>query len=103
MPIFLKISKHSPENCPMVAEHAKKISLEVTSKMGELGKKHGVKVLGAWAVHQEHLLVMVYEAATLDAFQKFLMEPVVMKWINIQDTTEFKLAMTLEESMKLIK
>ena len=87
----------------MVSEDAKKITLEVNSRLGELATKHGVKVLGGWAVHQEHLLVMVYEAATLEAFQGFLMEPAIMNWISIQDTTEYKLAMTLEESMKLLK
>lgn len=102
MPIILKISRHSPENCPMINENAKKITSDVNNKLGKLAMKHGVKIVGGWTVHPEHLLVMVYEAASYEAFQKMLMEPEIMKWMTIQDSTEYKMAMTLEESMKLM-
>lgn len=103
MPTILKISRHSPENCPMNNETSKKLNSEVNAKLGELAKKHGVKVVGGWMVPNEHLMVMVYEASTMEAFQKFAMEPLIMKWLALQDTTEYKIAMTLEESMKLLK
>jgi hypothetical protein len=103
MPTILKISRHSPENCPLVNEKAKKMNQEVTGKLGELTKKHGIKIVGGWTVVSEHLLVMVYEAPNFEAFQKFAAEPDIVKWLAYQDTTEFKMAMTLEESMKLLK
>jgi len=37
-----------------------------------------------------------------EAFQKFSMEPEMLQWMNY-NTTEIKVAMTLEESMKLLK
>jgi hypothetical protein len=37
-----------------------------------------------------------------EAFQKFAMEPEMLQWMNY-NTTEIKVAMTLEESMKLLK
>jgi hypothetical protein len=103
VPLILKISRHSPENCPLTNEKAKKMNLELMGKLGELTKKHGIKIVGSWNVMPEHLLVTVYDAPSFEAFQKFGMEPDIVKWIAAQDTTEFKIAMTTEESMKLLK
>ena len=50
----------------------------------------------------EHLLFWVYEAQSSDALQKFSMEPELLKWMAF-NTSEIKLAMSLEESMKLLR
>jgi len=102
MPTFLMISRHSPENCPLNNEKMKAMTLELPDKLGRLEKKHGVKRVGAWTVVPEHLLVWVYEAPSSEALQKFSMEPELLKWMAF-NTSEIKLAMTLEESMKLLK
>jgi hypothetical protein len=44
----------------------------------------------------------VYEAPSSEALQKFSMEPALLKWMAF-NTSEIKLAMSLEESMKLLK
>jgi len=102
MATFLIISRHSPENCPMNNERMKRLTLELPDKLGVLEKKHGIKRVGAWTVIPEHLLVWVYEAPTSEALQKFSMEPEMVKWMA-WNTSEIKLAMSLEESMKLLK
>lgn len=102
MPTFLIISRHSPENCPMNNEKMKTLTLELPSKLGGLEKKHGIKRVGVWTVIPEHLLVWVYEAPTSEALQEFSMEPEMVKWMS-WNTSEIKLAMSLEESMKLLK
>jgi hypothetical protein len=102
MPIFLIISRHSPENCPMNNEKMKRMTLELPNKLGGLEKKHGIKRVGVWTVIPEHLLVWVYEAPSSEALQKFSMEPEIAKWMA-WNTSEIKLAMSLEESMKLLK
>jgi hypothetical protein len=102
MPIFLIISRHSPENCPMNNEKMKKITLELPAKLSGLEKKQGIKRVGVWTVIPEHLLVWVYEAPSSEALQKFSMEPEIAKWMA-WNTSEIKLAMSLEESMKLLK
>ena len=38
-------------------------------------EKHGIKSIGSWFVPMEHLLIVIDEAPSLDASQKFLMEP----------------------------
>jgi hypothetical protein len=58
--------------------------------------------IGAWTVVSEHLLIWVYEAPSSDALQKFSMEPEMVKWMA-WNTSEIKLAMNLEESLKLLK
>jgi len=102
MATFLIFSRHSPENCPMNNEKMKKITLELPDKLGGLEKKHGIKRIGVWTVIPEHLVVWVYEASSSEALQKFSMEPDIAKWMT-WNTNEIKLAMSLEESMKLLK
>ena len=102
VPIFLIISRHSPENCPMNNEKMKSLTLELPDKLGGLEKKHGIKRVGVWTVIPEHLLVWVYEAPTSEALQKFSMEPEMVKWMA-WNTSEIKLAMSLEESIKLLR
>lgn len=102
MVTFLMISRHAPADCPMNNEKVKKTYFALAEKIGELTKKHGVKDVGSWVAMPEHLIVWVFEAPTSEAFQKFLMEPDMMKWIA-NNTTEIKMAMTLHETMKLLK
>ncbi len=78
------------------------MTLELPAKLVGLEKKHRVKRIGAWTVVPEHLLIWVYEAPSSDALQEFSMEPEIVKWM-VWNTSEIKLAMSLEESMKLLR
>jgi hypothetical protein len=102
VPTFLIVSRHSAENCPLINEKMKAMTLALPAKLDGLEKKHGVKRVGAWTVVPEHLLIWVYEASSSDALQKFSLEPEIIKWMA-WNTSEIKLAMSLEESMKLLK
>jgi hypothetical protein len=102
MPIFLLISRHSPENCPMFNEKARKVYMEYFSKLDGLSKKHGIKNLGGWSVYTEHLSVYVCEAPSLDVFNKLGMEPEVLA-LSAYETYEVKLALSMEEAMKMLR
>jgi hypothetical protein len=102
MPTVIVFQRHSVENCPMNNEKMKKMASEMMDKIGGLTKKHGIKMVGNWAVAREHLNIIVYEASSLDAFLKLQMEPAIRKW-QAQHTTEIKIATTTKEAMKLIK
>jgi uncharacterized protein with GYD domain len=102
MPLFLQISKHAPESCPMHNEKVKKATVDLMTKMGSLTKKHGIKVVGGWNAMPEHLIVVVYDAPNMEALMKFAMEPEVMSWSGYH-TTETMPVMTVEESMKFLK
>ena len=48
VPIFLIISRHSFENCPMNNEKMKKMTLELPDKLSGLEKKHGINRNAKW-------------------------------------------------------
>jgi len=102
MPTFLLISRHSPENCPMFNEKARKVLLELAGKMDRLLKKHGVKTLGIWTVPSEHLAFDLYEAPSFDAFEKLGMEPEIVA-LSEFETYEVKQVYGMEESMRMLQ
>jgi hypothetical protein len=57
VPVFLIVTRHSAENCPLNNEKMKKMTLELSDKLGGLEKKHGVKRIGACTAVPEHLLI----------------------------------------------
>jgi hypothetical protein len=101
MATFLIVSRHSPENCPINNEQMKKITLELPEKLEALEKKHGISRVGVWTVIPEHLTIWVYEAPSSESLQKFSMEPDMIKWMA-WNTNEIKLAMSLEEHIRLL-
>jgi len=102
MPTFLMISRHSPENCPMFNEKARKLWLEYISKSDELFKKQGAKRIGAWTVPTEHLYVEVLEIPSLEAYQKLGMEPEILAF-GAYETYEVKLAYSMEEVAQMLQ
>jgi len=102
MPIFLRISRHSPENCPAFNEKARRARQELLGKAERLLKKHGVKRLGAWIVTNEHTSYGVFEAPSLEAYKKLNEEPEAWA-LGAYDTSEIKLVISLEEAMQILK
>lgn len=102
MPIFLGIIRHSPENCPLFNEKARKAYLEYFSKIEGIFKKHGIKNLGSWTVPNEHLTIGVVEAPSSEAFEKCGMEPEVLA-LSAYETYEVKSALNMEESVKMLR
>ncbi len=99
--LFLQISKHTSESCPMHNQNAAKSEKNFNAKIGELLKKYQIKIVGSWVSIPEHLKVTVYDAANMEALTKLSMEPEVMDWLGYQ-TTEIKPVITIEESIKLV-
>ena len=100
--LFLQISRHAPESCPMHNEKVKKATLDLMAKMEPLMKKHGIKMVGCWNSMSEHLVVVVYDAPSFEVLLKFSMEPEAMVWSSYQ-MTETMPVVTLEEAMKMLK
>ena len=59
-------------------------------------------MVGFWQVPLEHLIFEVYEAPSLEAFQKLGREPEILAW-SAYNTVEMKLAISSEEAMKRLK
>jgi uncharacterized protein with GYD domain len=102
MVTFLIIGRHAPSDCAANNEAAAKVFGEWMNTHAELETKHGVKLIGSWVVHGEHLTVDVYEAPNSEAMMAYSMEPVMMKWLNF-NTAEAKVAMTIEEAWQLLQ
>ena len=100
--LFLQISRHTAESCPMHNEKTKKLMTDFMAKMGPLTKKHGIKLVGSWTSMPEHLIVNVFDVPNGEALLKFGMEPEAMNWFAY-NTTETRPVKTTEEVMKLLK
>jgi hypothetical protein len=59
------------------------------------------KMVGGWNVLSEHLTVQVLEAPSFGAMHVFSMEPENMA-ISTWNTMEVKVAITLEDTMKMM-
>jgi uncharacterized protein with GYD domain len=98
--LFLSISKHAPEICPIHNEKHKKATMDLMANSDKLLKKHGVKQVGSWLSMPNHMLVSVYDAPNMEAMMKFSMEPVVVAWLAYNDSEMFPVT-TAEEAVKM--
>jgi hypothetical protein len=98
--LFLQISKHSPESCPLNNEKSMKLSKALLmAKLEQLTKKHGVKMVGAWHDAGNHRIIFVWDGS-MDALMKLWMEPEMIAWGALH-TTELAPVTTLEETAKM--
>jgi hypothetical protein len=95
MVTFLAISRHAPADCAARNEAAAEVFNEWVNMHAELEAKHGVKLVGTWDVHAEHLTVQVFEAPNSEAMIALSMEPVMLKQLHF-NTCEIKIATTIE-------
>jgi L-rhamnose mutarotase len=102
MPTFLLIHRHSPENCPMFNKEARKIHLDIVDKMEAILKKHGIRMLGSWFALSEHTIYDVYDAPSLEAFERMSQEPEIARW-SAYNTIEVKLVTAHEDAWAMLK
>lgn len=84
---FLQIARHTPENCPMLNETAKKTLLGLSANLQAISRKHGIKVVRSWASTPEHTTFIVYDAPKSDVMIKFMKEPEIAAWQEYEDIT----------------
>jgi hypothetical protein len=102
MPTFLMIAKHSTADCPIHNSKMRKLAMDVMKKTEELNKKIGAKDIGSWVDMPTHTIYNLIEAPSAEAFQKTMMDPIMMEWLG-HNETEIKMVMPIEEAMKLLK
>jgi len=98
---ILEIERHAPTEC-IGNNETRKAALKLLDTMPELLKKHGIKMVGSWTVHSEHLTFRVFEAPGFEAILKFQDEPECESWRQFT-TSELKVAMTMDEVAKHIR
>jgi hypothetical protein len=97
--LFLQISKHAPESCPVNNEKSMKTWRAFEAKREQLMKKHGVKLIWAWHDPNNHRFVMVWDGS-LEKLMEWGMEREIMAFGAIHNT-EFVPVTTYEECVKL--
>jgi hypothetical protein len=97
--LFMQISKHSPESCPLNSEKAMKASKNLAANLNTLTKKHGLKLAGAWHDGANHRFIMLWDGS-FDALMKLSMEPEMLTWGALHNNEVFPV-MTFEESARL--
>jgi L-rhamnose mutarotase len=85
----------------MFNEKTRQIHLNLLNKLESLLKKYNTRMLGAWFVLPEHTLYEVFEAPSLDVFQKMAMEPELVQW-SAFNTMEMKLVATVDDVKRLL-
>lgn len=102
MATILCIAKDQVQNCTLFNAQSAKVLSDWFAKAPEINQKYGIKMLANCTVVSEHLSIMIFEAPSLDAFQRAIMEPEYFA-LNKIGTWEFKLALSGEETMKLFQ
>jgi L-rhamnose mutarotase len=102
MAILIMISKHTVADCAIHNEKMRKTWNQIYANMPQLLKKHGIKNVGAWAVMSEHTMYFVFDAPTLEAWQKYVMEPDMMTWLGT-NMTQIKMAAPVEQAAKTVQ
>ena len=98
----IKISRHSPEDCPGFNEKNKEIFLKAKGKGGSLAAKHKIKIVGSWVDMINHTAYSIYDVPRMEDLMDYLTEPEMMEVISFQ-TSELRLLKTGKEVAEMIK
>jgi hypothetical protein len=85
----------------MFNEKTRQIHVNLLNNLESLMKKYQITMLGAWFALSEHTLYEVFNAPTLEAFQKMAMEPELLQW-SAFNTMEIKLVATVDDVKRLL-
>lgn len=97
----MQISKHAPENCPMMIESTMKVTEALITKLDSLTAKHGIKLVGSWTDHPMHVIYNIYETPNMEAFLKYSEEPECIAWLGF-NTVETKVVQSLQDSKNML-
>lgn len=71
-------------------------------KQEERCKKHGVKIVEEYHVPEEHMIYVIYEAPSLEAFQKYNLEPEILA-MGAYETAEIKIVYHMKEAVEILR
>ncbi len=77
---YVALMRHSPESCPDSNTKVREQAQQALGKMEELGKKHQVQPKSMHVLAPAHLMVAIFEAASVEAVRDFLMESGLAQW-----------------------
>jgi len=84
MPVFIMDMKHSPEMCPMFNDKVGRMFKEQYNKIEEIADKLEIKILINLGVFNEHYILIIVEAPSIEAVESFIRE---MKFFSFNNIT----------------
>ena len=102
MVLFIQTAKHSPESCPRHNAAMKKVYDSFNAKKGAIYKKYGIKVVGSWAITQEHVIITIFEVQDPGAMIKLMKDRETGDWQS-RHIIKTRPLVTWEDAMKMLK
>ena len=93
---FVLLASHTPETCPTSNSKTREVLLKGAPEMPDLARRLGVKIIAGPLVNREHLVVLVAEAAKVEAIDQFISESGMAQWNSVRVLP----SLTMEEGLK---
>jgi len=98
MTLFMVISSHAPDQCPISNEKARKAYGPDPGPMMALAQKLGVRPIVGPLISAEHKTYVVMEAPKVEAVREFIIKTGLVQW----NTNEIIHVIPQEEALKEI-
>ncbi len=92
--LHMVVATHGPETCAAVVPAAMEKALSGSLRMGEVTKKLGITVLGAWTNMPGHVLYFLLDAPNAHVVNQMAVELHLMDWntVVVNPVTELQTA-----------
>ncbi len=96
---FVVIAEHPPELCPSGNAKTRQMLKQGAKEMPDLAKKLGLKIITMNVYGPDHVVLMVAEAADIEAVRNFIMQSRLVQW----NTTKIHATWSLEEALAKVE
>ncbi len=93
---YVALARHSPESCPGSNAKVRKHVEQSMGKIEETGKKHRVMLKSSHILMPSHLSILILEAPSVEAAEKFLTDGGFVQWNN----TEIYPSVSMQDAMR---
>jgi hypothetical protein len=87
--LVMQVAKHSPEVCPAYNDKYRAVTLKWFESAEANCAKFGVKMIGFWTDHPNHLVFMLFDAPSMEAMIGLSMTPETMAMMAFQSIKTF--------------
>ena len=95
--LYMVISTHNPETCPMINAKSMEKMVYGSKHMAEVSKSLGITVQGSWTDMSAHTIYMLINAPKPETLGQMAMELHLMDW-NISNAHP---VITMQEALSL--
>ncbi len=96
---FVLLASHTPETCPTSNSKTREVLLKGAPEMPALARRLGVNIIAGPLVSREHVVVIVAQAAKVEAIDQFISESGMSQWNSVRVLP----SLTMEEGLKEVQ